>query len=69
MDYTKLRGKIREICKSEKSFATALGMSQGTMSLKLNGKAQWNLDEVQKSCEILSIPSCDIDKYFFVQKV
>lgn len=65
MDYLKLRGKIREVCKSEKAFAHELGISNATVSLKLNGKAQWNMSEVRKSCIILSIPYSEIDKYFF----
>ncbi|MFA6934673.1 MAG: DUF739 family protein [Sphaerochaetaceae bacterium] len=65
MDYSKLRGRIREVCKTEAVFAQAIGISRTTVSLRLNGKTQWTMPEMKKACAILNIPMVDIESYFF----
>lgn len=67
-DYSKLRGKIREVCGSEKSFATGLGISQKSVSSKLNNKSSWNADEIVKTIELLGLKSSEIPEYFFRKK-
>lgn len=67
-DYSKLRGKIREVCGSEKNFATCLGISQQSVSLKLNNKSSWNADEIVKTFDLLGLKSSEIPEYFFAEK-
>ena len=38
MSYSKLRGKIREIFKSNEKFSEAMGMNSASLSAKLNNK-------------------------------
>lgn len=38
-DYSKLRGKIKEVFGTQAKFAKAMGMSTVTLSAKLNGTA------------------------------
>lgn len=64
-NYSKLRGKIKEKFGSQDNFAAALGMDRSTLSLKLNGKSDWTLPEIDKSCSLLHIPVEDVYKYFF----
>lgn len=67
-DYSKLRGKIREVCGSEKNFATCLGISQQSVSSKLNNKSSWNADEIVKTFDLLGLKSSEIPEYFFAEK-
>lgn len=64
-NYAKLLGRITEFCGTQAKFADALGMSERSLSLKLNGKVGWKQSEMAKSCEILHIESVEIGKYFF----
>lgn len=68
-DYSRLRGKIVERFGSQGAFAKALGVSQKTLSMKINNKIFFAQDEINKSIELLGIDPADIDKYFFTQNV
>ena len=68
-DYSRLRGKIVERFGSQGAFAKALGVSQKTLSMKINNKIFFAQDEINKSIELLGIDPVDIDKYFFTQNV
>lgn len=68
MDYSKLRGRIREKCGSQVTFARALDISACSVSLKLNGKAEWTTQEIRKACELLDISAVEIPQYFFCVK-
>lgn len=64
-NYAKLAGIITEKCTTQAKFADKLGLSERSLSLKMNGKIQWKQNEICKACEILSIPREDIPAYFF----
>ena len=68
-NYSKLRGKIKEIFGSEGNFAKAMGFSRATLSAKLNNTVDFSQSEIDKACSLLLIDSNSIDKYFFTQKV
>lgn len=68
MDYSKLRGRIRETFGSEGAFAVAMGFSRCTVSSRLNDKSEWTDGEMVKACELLGIPIDDIPEYFFCFK-
>lgn len=68
-DYSKLNGKIREVCKTQEKFALKLGIGRTTLSLRLNGKREFSQSEIKKSVEILGIPHTEINEYFFIEKV
>lgn len=68
MSYSKLRGRIREICKTEKDFAEKLGISPWLLSKRLTGQYEWKGTEIAKSCSILGIPLEDVSLYFFCEK-
>ena len=52
-DYSKLRGKIKEVFGTQAKFAKAMGMSTVTLSAKLNGTVQFTAPEMNKACEVL----------------
>ena len=61
----KLRGKIREVCGTEKEFAKFLKISATALSLKLNNKGDWSRSEMEEIMSILSIKRKEIIDYFF----
>lgn len=68
-DYSKLLGKIKEKCGSQKEFAKALGISEGTMTSKLSCKTYFSQSEIERSKAILGLEPGSISKYFFTEKV
>ena len=66
-NYSKLRGKIKEVYGSETKFAAAMGdcMARPTLSLKLNGKSAWSQVEMQKVLDLLGEPFSKAGIYFF----
>lgn len=67
--YRKLRGRIKEKYGTETLFASALGISRTSLSLRLNNSAQFTKDEMEKSAELLDFPIKDIYLYFFTAEV
>lgn len=68
-DYSKLDGKIVEVFKNRQNFAKSLGLSERSLSLKMNGKVPWKQPEIAKICNLLSITENEIGVYFFALKV
>jgi hypothetical protein len=64
-NYNKLRGRIVEIYGANLNFAAAMGITNKTLSLKMNGKARWTQPEIVTACELLRIDLVDIPEYFF----
>lgn len=69
MNYSKLRGKIKEVFGTQESFAEAMGMNKVSMSHRLNGKLEWKTTEIYQACKLLQIPLEDNASYFFVPEV
>ena len=71
-DYSALKGRIIEKYGSQSSFAKALGVSERTLSLKLNNMVAFSQDEMLRAVLLLGRGSDDIRLYFFktlVQKI
>ena len=68
-DYSRLIGRIIGKFRTQARFAEALGLSERSVSLKLNGKVPWKQPEISKACQVLDIKSVDIPSYFFVVEV
>lgn len=68
-DYSKLVGKIKEVCGSQAVFAAEMKLSERTISLKLNNKIDWKRSEIGRACKILKIKIEDIAQYFFALNV
>ena len=65
-DYSKLLGRIKEYCGKQCVFAAAMGLSERSVSLKLNNIRCWTQQEMQRACDVLMFPSAEIPNYFFV---
>ena len=68
-DYRKLRGRIVEKYGSQSEFSTVMGLSERTLSLKMNSKVPWKQKEICKAANLLDISDNDIGDYFFTTKV
>lgn len=64
-DYSKLRGRIVEKKGNIKKFSNELGVSETSLSNKLNNKTSFTQDEILDSIFILDIDSNKIKDYFF----
>lgn len=69
MDHSKLRGLIREKYGTQEAFAKAMGISDCSVSKKLNGHTDWDASEIRLACELLGIKAEEIPLYFFTPKV
>lgn len=67
-DYSKLKGRIIEICGSQSVFAEKMGLSEHTISKKLNGDRTFKQPDIEKAIKILNLTKKDIPSYFFNQK-
>ena len=63
--FGRLREQIKNVFGTQKAFADAMGMNVATLNAKLNSKAVWDLDEMEKAGILLGISNNDIHTYFF----
>lgn len=66
-NYSKLLGRITEKYGTQYNFAKAMGMSEHSLSVKLNNKIPWKTTEIVKATELLNINTHDIPSYFFMK--
>lgn len=64
MKNIKLKGRIIQIYGSQSEFADKIGLSQVSVSHKLNGKTKFFPKDIKKWCEALNIPQAE-EKFFF----
>lgn len=64
-DYSRLKGKIKEKCNTQSNLAKKIGISEVSLSAKLNNKVEFSQFEINKICETLEIAKEDIPRYFF----
>lgn len=68
-NYRKLLGRIVEKFGTQARFAAAMGMSEHTLSKKLNNIIRWKQDEISRACDLLGIAFERIPDYFFTLEV
>lgn len=64
-DYSKLRGKIKEVFGTQSAFAEAMKISASLLSAKLNNNVEFSQFEIERTIQLLSINKEDIPLYFF----
>ena len=69
MDYSKLRGRTRELGFTQKEVAQAANMSESTYSLKLCNRFPFKQREIADIVRFLEIEPEEISLYFFTPKV
>lgn len=68
-DYSKLLGRIKECGYTQEKLAQAIGISESTMSQKLNNRANFYHPEMQKMIDLLNIADAEVGSIFFTEKV
>ena len=68
-DYRKLRGRIREKFGTQAEFSRNIGLSEVSVSNKLNNVVDWGQDEMESAIVALDSPFSDIHSYFFTHQV
>lgn len=68
-DYSLLMGRIIEKYGTQYNFAREMGISERSISLKLNNKVPWKDAEIYKASNLLEIVPEEISRYFFAEKV
>lgn len=64
-DYSKLKGRIKEVFGTQEAFAAAMGMSSAALSARLNNVNNFSQTEIDLACKLLHIPDGEIRSYFF----
>lgn len=68
-DYRKLRGRIKEKFGTQAEFSKNIGLSEVSVSNKLNNVVDWGQKEMEDAISVLEIPYSDIHAYFFTHVV
>lgn len=68
-DYSDLRGRMVGKYGSQAEFASVFGISENSLSLKMNNKTRFSSDDIVKISELLDIDKGEIGKIFFTIKV
>ena len=68
-NYSKLLGRIKECGFTQKTLAKSIGISNSTLSAKLNNKNAFTVTETADICRLLGISKHEIGEYFFAEKV
>lgn len=69
-NFNKLKGKIREVYKTQNDFAIAMKMAPNTLSSKLNNTSDFSISEINTAFRLLGIASAsEAWNIFFTKKV
>lgn len=64
-NYSKLLGRMKEMGFTLETLADAIGMSKGTLSVKLNNHFYFTTAQIVSICKVLKIAIKDIPLYFY----
>lgn len=68
-DYNKLKGKIKECFSTQSEFAQKIGISDTSLSYKLNNKTVFDQDQIQNAIAVLNLTPQETIDYFFTTEV
>ena len=68
-DYSKLKGRVKEVLGTQDVFAERLGIGRVSLSQRMTGKLEFSQSEIMLSCDILNFDPREIPEYFFTLKV
>ena len=66
-NYGKLRGRIVEICHTQREFAKQMELSERSITLRMHGKIAWDQKDIAKALDVLKLSERDIRTYFFAE--
>ena len=68
-NYSKMKGKIKELGLTQSDFAKKIGITEQTLSLRFSNKRPFRQDEIMKIMSLFSEPLENIHIYFFDKNV
>lgn len=68
-DYSKLNGKIREVCGTQGEFAKRMRRSETIINRKLQNRVEFKQSDIEDAIVVLGIRRCEISEFFFKLKV
>lgn len=68
-DYSKLNGKIREVCGTQGEFARRMRRSETIINRKLQNRVEFKQSDIEDAVVVLGINRRDIPEFFFKLKV
>lgn len=68
-DYSKLRGRIKEICGTQENYADAIHLGRVSVSQRLNNFTEFTQGDMFRSACVLRFDVSEIGEYFFTPKV
>lgn len=68
-NYSKLKGRTKELGLLQSDVAKAANMNKSTYSLKLQGRYPFKQNEIDSIVTLLHIPLEQIGEFFFTNKV
>ena len=69
MEYSKLRGRIVEKFGSQKRFSAKIGLSEQSVTAKLNDRTDFSKEDILLWSKTLDIEQDNIGAYFFEDKL
>ena len=68
-NYSKLKGRIKELDMTLNGFAERLGIAEQTLYKKFNNQTYFTQEEIDKAMKIIMQPMSKVQLYFFNKKV
>lgn len=68
-DYSKLKGRIKEVLGTQEKYAMGIGCSLTSANLKLNNQAEFSQKEMYQSMIVLKLDTELVTEYFFTREV
>lgn len=68
-DYSKIKGKIRELGLTQSEYAKYIGITEQTLNLRFKNKRPFTQPEIAKTMQLFDEPVNNIHLYFFTKKV
>ena len=68
-DYSKIKGKIRELGLTQSDYAKHIGITEQTLNLRFKNKRPFTQPEIAKTMQLFNEPIENVKKYFFTEKV
>lgn len=67
-DYSKIKGKIRELGLTQSDYAKYIGITEQTLNLRFKNRRPFTQPEIAKTMQLFNEPIENVKKYFFTEK-
>ena len=66
-EYSKIKGKIRELGLTQSDYAKHIGITEQTLNLRFKNKRPFTQPEIAKTMQLFNEPIENVKKYFFTE--